>query len=72
MDLGIFPPKLLLLPGAISQGEIRPIPRLQAERSRGSCGQSAGEQTWQESVFGGQAETVTGWEETACEWKEFR
>lgn len=59
-------------PACHFSGEIPPTPRLQAERSRGSCGQSAGERTGQESVFRGHAETVMGWEEAAREWKEFR
>lgn len=52
-DLCIFPPKLLLLLGAFLSVRHHQPPRLRAQRSGGSRGQSAGEQTGQDSPFRG-------------------
>ena len=71
-DLCIFPPKLLLLLGAFLSVRHHQPPRLRAQRSGGGRGQSAGEQTGQDSPFRGHTESVTDREEAghAQEWAE--
>lgn len=62
-DLGILSPKLLHLLGAFSHCETPPAPQAPGPEVWGSCGQSAGEQTRQESPIKGTHRVCHRWGE---------